>query len=135
MLNVPLYNYVRSGKESLDNKYYPDLWKLTNLFLDGIYVYCQEVGVEDAELYRNITYYYYVDLFDNTMRKDNKKSFRRKMAENSMIMQDEHFKQAVSGNINEIRQFELRMARLGKYFPYYIMKCMKKAAGRMFQRG
>ena len=135
MLNEPLYNYVKSGKESLDNRYYPDMWELTNLFLDSICDYCRWGDIKEPEMIRNIVYFYYIDLFDNTMREENKETFWGKIKQNDQIMQDEHFKLAVSGNIDKIQQFELWIARSGRYFPYYVMKRIKRVIGRILRRG
>lgn len=135
IINEPLYNYVKSGKESLDNRYYSNMWELTNLFLDSIYEYYQWAQLNEPELLRNIIYYYYIDLFDNTMRKENRKPFWGKIKENKQIMQDEHFRSAILENIDGIRKFELCLARTGKFFPYYVMKRIKRLIGKMIQRG
>lgn len=126
IINKPLYNYVRDGKESLDHKYYNNLWQLTNLFLDEINQYCMDCRIEQGDLFGNIVYYYYLDLFQNTFAKENNISLREKFRYNRKVMRDFHFVNAVSANIRGCKASELYLARKGNYVLFF---CYLKLMG------
>lgn len=138
IINKPLYNYVRDGKESLDHKYYNNLWELTNLFLDEIDRYCIDSDIDKTDLFDNIVYYYYLDVFQNTFSKENNMSLREKFHYNGMAMRDPHFAKAVSSNIQGCKVLGLLLARRGNYFLFFCFLKVMGFAGyalRFFIRG
>lgn len=128
IVNGTLYHYVCSGKESLDNRYYENLWELTNLFLDELKRYCTLWQIEDDALYADIVYYYYMDLFKNTFSKKNKRTIWKKFKENKQIMNDLRFQNAVNSDyfIKGCIAPERWLAQKDYYICFYVLKRLKK---------
>lgn len=128
IVNKTLYHYVCNGRESLDNRYYENLWELTNLFLDELKHYCILWQIKDDALYADIVYYYYMDLFKNTFSKKNKRTIWEKFKENKQIMGDVRFQDAVNSeySIKGCIALERWLAQKEYYICFYVLKRLKK---------
>lgn len=124
----PLYHYVRSGRESLDNRYYKNLWELINLFLDEIKKYCGLWQIKDEDLYADIVYYYYMDLFQNTFSPQNETSIWEKFKQNKKIMKDIRFQTAMNGRyyIKGCTGIERWLVHKDFYICFHMLKKLKK---------
>ncbi len=97
-INRPLYNYIRTEKESLDNKYYPDLLEIDEKIYSKLEKAIISWGADDEQLqkYINSRFYRYVTALSNTYRLGNKASSREKRKTNGKILKSDEFKSALS---------------------------------------
>jgi hypothetical protein len=96
-INVPTYNYVRCGKESLDNKYYHDLLDID----EKVYSRLKECIVswkadeKQINIYNNSRFFRYTNALSNTYREGNKSTSKEKRRINNNILKSKEFKEAL----------------------------------------
>lgn len=99
ILKDPLYHYILREKESLDYKYYPDMF--------SIYTKLNKITYDDAKLYNAndenfnkwfwLLYFYNLQrvIVSNTFHKDNKDSFLKKFYTNYKIVKSSEFRMCI----------------------------------------
>ncbi len=97
-INKPLYNYIRTDKESLDNKYYPNILEIDKLIYDKLESCLISWGADEEQMkkYNNARFYRYVYALDNTLRKQNSSCCIKKIKTNNKILRSEEFKNSLS---------------------------------------
>ena len=93
IINKPIYNYVRSGNVSLDNKYYKNLLQIYQRINSKVKDCLLKWNVYDAEIqkYYNMVYFSYERIFRNTMSKENIDSLFKKVKYNNSLIKSEEF--------------------------------------------
>lgn len=117
IINKCTYYYVRSEKESLDNKFRPDMFEIYKHINDELLRYITNWNVDDEQ--KNIfyisAYYSYEKCLINTFNKNNLASKREKYRANKEILKSDRFKTAVKYMENRIK-LPIRIAyRLNSY--------------------
>ncbi|MBQ9832143.1 MAG: glycosyltransferase [Clostridia bacterium] len=94
--NKCTYNYVRMGRESLDNRFYPDMFEIVNRVHGELleFVRNHEHTESDIERVYNAWFFKLEAALKNTFHKKNKASLAKKLAENKKIMQSRVFAEA-----------------------------------------
>lgn len=104
IINKDLYNYVLKESESLDNKFYPNLYDIYNYLFDNLYKHMESLNV-DLKKYENkywISYFYLLEkVLKNTLDKKNNLSILEKIKYNSNIVKSERFKKSIKFLNNE----------------------------------
>lgn len=91
------YYYVRSEKESLDNKYRPNLFDIYKHINDEMLRYITNWNVDSEQLaiFYNAVYYSYEKCLRNTFNPDNSASKKEKYRANNTILKSEEFKESL----------------------------------------
>lgn len=97
VINQPLYNYIRDGKESLDNKYYPDLLEIYRRLNSETEKYAQKWELSEEQLSKmyNSFFFRLENVLRNTFNKKNKESFRQKLKYNNEILNSNDFQESM----------------------------------------
>ncbi len=97
-INKPLYNYIRTEKESLDNKYYSNILEIDKLIYDKLKECLLFWGADEEQIkkFYNARFYRYVYALENTYKQGNKASEKEKRRTNSSILKSAEFKEAFS---------------------------------------
>lgn len=97
VINQPLYNYIRDGKESLDNKYYPDLLDIYRRLNSETEKYAQKWSLSDAQISKMYSSFFFrlENVLRNTFNKKNKESFRQKLKYNNEILNSNDFQESM----------------------------------------
>lgn len=117
-INETPYFYMRSQNDSLDTKYYSnlyDIYKYNNAKYNE-YLQKWNVNQEQFNLLNNSKFYNYERIFKNTFRKENKKSFFNKLKYNSQIMKSKDFKQSLTNFTNYIHPLYKKAYQRKSYF-------------------
>lgn len=96
-VNQPLYNYLRDGKQSLDNKYYPDFFDIYKRINGEMYKYAVKWKLSEEQLKKlyNAEFYKYELVLRNTMKKENKSGFVKKLKYNKFVMKTDEFRNSL----------------------------------------
>ena len=94
ILNKPIYNYTRTGIESLDNKYYPDLKSIYDSIYERIFEFCDEFNLSNTDIqYMYASYFYSIEnVLKNTFSEKNKAGVSLKYRYNNEILRSKQFK-------------------------------------------
>lgn len=123
VINKPLYNYIRDGKESLDNKYYADLLGIYNRINSEIFKYAKKWDVAEnqiAKIYSSV-FYGYEKVLRNTFDKKNKDSIIKKYSYNNKLMRSKDFTNSLKkmdGKIHYIYRFAYKTKI------YFFVRCV-----------
>lgn len=95
--NKCAYYYVRSEKESLDNKFRPDLFDVYKHINDELlkFITSWNVDSEQLSLFYNSAYFSYEKCMRNTFHNNNTASKKEKYAVNKEIMRSDRFIESV----------------------------------------
>ena len=100
--NQLLYNYVRDGKESLDNGYREDYHYTVQRLYDAFYGFCIRKNIMINELFWKWAMWMYREALNNTNSEDNKQNIWKRYKINDRVMKDwrltEIIKQIGQGN-------------------------------------
>lgn len=93
VINKGLYNYRRDNNESLDNKYYPNLFDIYKLIHSEMLSYSKKWNLteKDANRILGFAFYKYELALKNTFSSENVISNRKKIRLNNMIMKTKEF--------------------------------------------
>lgn len=96
VINEPLYYYLQADEDSLDNKYYPDLFeKYKRINKEILYYITQwKCGDKQIKQYYNTCFFSYEKVLRNTYNK--KSIIKHKGQYNKQIMKSEEFVDALS---------------------------------------
>lgn len=124
VINKQLYNYTIRDRESLDNKYYKDLFEIYNRLYILIYKYMEEFNVdlkaEEKSFYKSYLYML-LRVLKNTLSKKNKNSFIEKMKYNSKLLKSDEFKECINkADLSEFNNYYINFIKKGNYFEVYI---------------
>lgn len=97
VINKPLYNYIRDGKESLDNKYYPNLLEIYRRLNFETEKYANKWNLSDCQISKmyNSFFFRLESVLRNTFSQKNKESFRKKLKYNNEILRSNDFQQSM----------------------------------------
>lgn len=98
VVNKPLYNYIRNGKESLDNKYYPNLLEIYSRITSVMLNYAKKWALSESEVGKiySASFYQFEKVLKNTFSKNNTDSFLKKIRYNNEILRSNEFRQAIN---------------------------------------
>ena len=98
VINKPLNYYLRTEKESLDNKYYPDLYEIYKRINSHLYCYIKKWNCNESQqlLYYNSCFYSYEKILSNTFHP--KSEIKNKYKYNKQIMKSNEFKTAFNNS-------------------------------------
>lgn len=99
IINKPLYYYLRTEEESLDNKYYPNLFEIYRIINSQLYCYINKWNCDDSQqiIYYNSCFYSYEKVLRNTFHP--KSDIKNKYIYNRSIMKSKIFKDALTKSV------------------------------------
>ena len=97
ILNKPIYNYTRTGIESLDNKYYPDLLEIYRRLNSETEKYAQKWKLSEEQISKmyNSFFFRLEAVLRNTFNKNNNQSFLKKIKYNNEVLKSEDFRKSM----------------------------------------
>ena len=97
VVNKPLYDYLRDGKESLDNKYYPDLLEIYRRLNSETEKYAQKWKLSEEQISKmyNSFFFRLEAVLRNTFNENNKSSLRTKLKYNNRILKSSDFRESM----------------------------------------
>lgn len=97
VINKPLYNYLRDGKESLDNKYYPNLLEIYRKLNSETEKYAEKWNLSDNQLSKMYgSFFFRIEaVLRNTFNENNKSSLRTKLKYNNDILKSCDFQESM----------------------------------------
>lgn len=97
VINKPLYDYLRDGKESLDNKYYPDLLEIYRRLNSETEKYAQKWKLSEEQISKmyNSFFFRLEAVLRNTFNENNKSSLRTKLKYNNRILKSSDFRESM----------------------------------------
>lgn len=97
VINKPLYDYLRDGKESLDNKYYPNLLEIYRRLNSETEKYAQKWELSEEQLSKmyNSFFFRLEAVLRNTFNGNNKSSLRTKLKYNNRILKSSDFRESM----------------------------------------
>lgn len=111
------YNYFRSQKESLDNKFLPDMFEIYKYINSKLKYYIDKWNLDDKQkqIFYNSAYYSYERCLRNTFNNSNKADKKEKYKINDKILRSSEFK-AVLEKSDCIKYSLIKFTyRTGKY--------------------
>ena len=124
VLNKPLYNYILSDKESLDNRYYEDLFQIYKMLYGELYsfmvLFNTDIKTYEVSFYSSY-FFMLMRALQNTFNKENKASFFKKINLNSTILRSKEFKMCIEKiNRDEYNKIHLFILNSGSYYLEYV---------------
>jgi len=126
IVNKALYNYIRTDEESLDNKYYENLFEIYKYLNSELYRYMKEFKVdlkeEEKDFYSSY-FYMLMKVLNNTFNKKCSLTFFNKIKYNSYILKSREFKLCLEkSNSNSIlnNDMYIKLLKSEKYILVYI---------------
>ncbi len=116
IINKPLYNYVRNGKESLDQGYRKDMLDIYLKLNKECKYYLDKWKVDEKQynIFYNSYYYSYEKVLKNTMKNSNI-SLNKKCKINNKILASKEFKNTLEKRDCYIHPLYLRAYKKRKY--------------------
>ena len=124
IINKPLYNYILNDKESLDNRYYENLFEIYNMQYSKLYSFMElfnaDIKAYEVSFYSSY-FYMLMRVLHNTFNKKNKASFFEKINLNSKILRSKEFKLCLEKiDRNDYNQIHLLILESGNYYLEYV---------------
>lgn len=93
-INNCLYNYLRTGDESLSKKYYPDLLAIDEKLYGKLEECIVSWGADEEQMgnFANSRFYRYISALENTYKAGNKATSKEKKKTNNNILRSPEFK-------------------------------------------
>ena len=124
VLNKSLYNYILSDKESLDNRYYEDLFQIYNMLYRELYSFMVlfNTDIKSYEVSFYSSYFFMLmRVLHNTFNKENKASLFKKMNLNSEIIKSKEFIMCLEKiDRNDYNKIHLLILNTGNYYLEYM---------------
>lgn len=97
VINKSLYDYLRDGKESLDNKYYPNLLDIYRRLNSETEKYAQKWKLSEEQISKmyNSFFFRLETVLRNTFNENNKSSLRTKLKYNNRILKSSDFRESM----------------------------------------
>ncbi len=117
ILNKPIYNYTRTGIESLDNKYYPDLKSIYDRIYERIFEFCDEFNLSNTDIQHMYASYFYSieNVLKNTFSEKNKAGVSLKYRYNNEILRSKQFKNILKRS-KKFVNWKLRLIYSMRYY-------------------
>ena len=93
--NQILYNYVRNGKESLDNGYRDDYHYAVQRMYDAFYGFCEKRSIETNKVFWKWAMWMYDEVLCNTYSQSSRQSAWRRYRFNDRVMKDQRLAEIV----------------------------------------
>jgi glycosyltransferase involved in cell wall biosynthesis len=124
VVNKPLYNYILTDKESLDNRYYENLFEIYNMQYSELYSFMElfnaDIKAYEASFYASY-FYMLMRVLHNTFNKKNKALFFEKIDLNSKILRSKEFKKCLEKiDRNDYNKIHLLILESGNYYLEYV---------------
>lgn len=113
IVNNALNYYISGRKESLDNKYYPNLFEIYKKINSEIFKYIKKWNCDESQMiiYYNSCFYSYEKVLRNTFHP--KSEIKNKYKHNKQVMKSEEFREALNNSncyINSLYEFGYKIA-------------------------
>lgn len=123
IINRPLNNYVCNGNESLDNKYYPDLFEIYKEIYSILFTYLQKWNCDNKQIksYYNSYFFSLERVLRNTFSPHSQ--IKKKYQYNREIMKSDVFKEALHHSdcyVHPLYRFCYRIAS------YRLVECLDR---------
>lgn len=122
VINSPLYNYVKSETESLDNCYRENFLEIIKMIHNELFNYGVKFNVDSIEMKKFYTSYFYKleVAMQNTFDKKNSEKFFKKIKINNEILNSRYFNETLKKSnvkINNLYKFAYKK----KHYEYVIV--------------
>ncbi|UAL46931.1 glycosyltransferase [Sutcliffiella horikoshii] len=138
IINKPSYNYILRNTESLDNKYYPDLFNIYKSIYKEIYM---KMLLFNSDLEKYNIYYYnsFLIMLDkalnNNLSDKSDCSLANKIQKNNQILKSPEFRLCLEyARVEDFNKFYLMLLKSEKYSRVYIFKEIIKFKMNIFKR-
>ena len=133
VITKPIYNYVRTGKESLDEGYRPDMLEIYRRLNKDCHSYLNKwnVSSEQMQIFYNSKFYSYEKVLRNTLRTPNK-SKRELYNWNSQFMRSHEFQETLQKRDCWIHPLYLSAYRLGSYRLIALLNQVQRFKNRIY---
>ncbi|MGM0874214.1 MAG: glycosyltransferase family 2 protein [Bacillota bacterium] len=136
MINLPLYNYILRNSESLDNKYYENLFeiykKLYGELNNCMYLFSSYTK-NNISKFNNSFLIMLNHVLNNTFNKDSKLSLLEKIKYNNMILKSDEFKRCLEyANFDGFNRKYITFLKLENYFLIYIFNKLALCKKQIF---
>lgn len=97
IVNKPLYDYLRDGKESLDNKYYSNLLEIYRRLNSEIEKYAEKWCLPDVQISKMYSAFFFrlEAVLKNTFNRKNSQSLIKKIKYNNKILKSNDFQESM----------------------------------------
>lgn len=131
VVTKPLYNYVRNGKESLDEGYRPDMLEIYRRLNSACRQYLERWGVsrEQMQIFYDSEFYSYEKVLRNTLRAPDRPR-REAWAWNTALMKSQEFQEALRRRQCFVHPLYLRAYRMGDYRLVALLSWIQKKKAR-----
>ena len=124
IVNKPLYNYILTDKESLDNKYYENLFEIYTMQYSNLYSFMElfnaDIKAYEVSFYSSY-FYMLMRVLHNTFNKKNTALFFEKIDLNSKILRSKEFKMCLEKiDRNDYNKIHLLILESGNYYLEYV---------------
>ena len=135
ILSRTLYNYVREDRESLDNRYIPNLIQIYGRVHQELsdHLTRWEVGEDAWKKFYNICFYNYERILRNTFDKKNRQTSHEKYCENNQILSSQEFQTLLHERTCFVHPAYEKAYQIGKYQLVRILDSLTKLK-RSFKR-
>lgn len=137
IVNKTTYNYIQTDNESLDNKYYENLFEIYKCLYSELYKYMTEFKVdlnkEEKSFYRSY-FYMLIRVLNNTLNKKCKLSLFNKFKYNSSILKSKEFKLCLEkADLSGFNENYIKLLRGEKYIFVYIFNKLALIKGKIIK--
>ena len=135
VLNECKYNYILRDNESLDNKYYKDLFGIYTMLYKSIYdhmiIFKSDISIYIEKFYNS--YFYMLNrVLKNTFHSKSNMNFIQKIKYNSEVMKSEEFKKCLRySNLDKMSLVYRKLYLRGNYILIYIYENLSKLKSKL----
>lgn len=135
VLNECKYNYILRDNESLDNKYYKDLFGIYTMLYKSIYdhmiIFKSDINIYIEKFYNS--YFYMLNrVLKNTFHSKSNMNFIQKIKYNSEVMKSEEFKECLRySDLDKMSLVYKKLYLRGNYILIYIYENLSKFKSKL----
>ena len=135
VLNECKYNYILRDNESLDNKYYKDLFGIYTMLYKSIYdhmiIFKSDISIYIEKFYNS--YFYMLNrVLKNTFHSKSNMNFIQKIKYNSEVMKSEEFKECLRySDLDKMSLVYKKLYLRGNYILIYIYENLSKFKSKL----
>lgn len=135
VLNECKYNYILRDNESLDNKYYKDLFGIYTMLYKSIYdhmiIFKSDINIYIEKFYNS--YFYMLNrVLKNTFHSKSNMNFIQKIKYNSEVMKSEEFKECLRySDLDKMSLVYKKLYLRGNYILIYIYENLSKLKSKL----
>lgn len=115
VVNKPLYKYVLQDSNSLGSRYCPEQLEIMRRVNAELYTLCNNIGINNMELYYAKALQYLENALINNMKKDNPKNICAKIKENNQIMRSEEYQRYLQKSGEVFTRPRRLVCKMGNY--------------------